>query len=118
METETTSAETVQETAASDKTIAIIAYLTLIGLIIAFVMNKDKKEAFGAYHIRQCLGLCVCGVGLFIIGMVPILGWILSMLGSLFMIYLWIMGLMNALNGNMKPIPFVGKKFEEWFANV
>jgi len=26
------------------KTIAIIAYITIIGLIIAFVMNNDKKD--------------------------------------------------------------------------
>ena len=38
-----------------DKSIAIIAYLTLIGLIVAFVMNNDKKQPFAAYHIRQSL---------------------------------------------------------------
>lgn len=101
-----------------DKSIGIIAYLTLIGLIIAFVMNKDKNDVFGAYHIKQSLGLCVCGIGLFIIGMIPILGWIISFLGTLFLLYLWIMGLMNALNGKLKPVPVLGTKFEQWFANI
>lgn len=31
-----------------DKTIAIIAYLTFIGLVIAFVMNNEKKKI----HLR------------------------------------------------------------------
>ena len=110
--------ETNAQTAPADKTIGIVAYLTLIGLIIAFVMNSEKKEAFGAYHIRQSLGLCVCGLALSVIGLIPFLGWILSILGSFFIIYLWIMGLMNALNGKTAPLPVLGGKFEEWFASL
>ncbi len=41
------------------KKIAIIAYITIIGLIIAYVMNNDKKLPFASYHIRQSLGLGV-----------------------------------------------------------
>lgn len=115
---ETNKTETNAQTVPTDKTIGIIAYLTVIGLVAAFVMNQNKKDPFGTYHIKQSLGLCVCGLALFIVGLVPILGWILSILGSIFMIYLWIMGFLNALNGKMKPLPFFGKKFEEWFANL
>lgn len=110
--------ETSEQTEPQGKTIGMIAYLTLIGLLIAFIMNQEKKAAFGTYHIKQVLGLCLCGLVLFVVGMIPILGWILSILGSLFLIYLWAMGLMNALNNKMKPVPFLGKKFEEWFKNV
>lgn len=51
------------------KNIAIIAYITIIGLIIAFVMNNDKKDAFASYHIKQSLGLAVTGLALGVIGM-------------------------------------------------
>ena len=40
---------TVQE----GKTIAIISYITIIGLIIAFIMNQSKKNSFASFHIRQ-----------------------------------------------------------------
>lgn len=118
MENNTTSTETTTNSEQDNKTIAVIAYLTIIGLIIAFIMNQEKKDDFAAYHIKQVLGICICGLVLFIVGMIPILGWIISILGSLFLIYLWIVGLMNALNNKMKPLPFLGEKFEEWFKNI
>ena len=46
------------------KNIAIIAYITIIGLIIAYVMNNDKKDAFATYHIKQSLGLAATGLAL------------------------------------------------------
>lgn len=115
METETTHTEA---NTAGDKTIAIVAYLTFIGLIAAYVMNNEKKDPYAAFHIRQSLGLCVCGIGIFIIAMIPLLGWIASFLGSFFLLYLWIVGLINAINEKEKPVPFLGEKFDEWFKGV
>lgn len=117
METETTNTETTHE-GTSEKTIAVVAYLTIIGLVAAFVMNQNKKDEYAAYHIKQSLGLCVCGVALFMVGLIPILGWLLSFFGSLFLLYLWIMGLVNAINGKEKPVPILGRKFEEWFHSI
>jgi len=110
--TETTSAKT------EGKNIAIISYITIIGLIIAFVMNNEKKNAFASYHIRQSLGLGITAIALSMIGIIPILGWIISFLGFFFVLFLWIMGLINALNSKEKPLPVLGKKFEEWFKDV
>lgn len=100
------------------KTIAIIAYLTFIGLIVAFILNNEKKNEYAAFHIKQSLGLVIIGLGIFIIGMIPILGWILSFLGSIFLLYLWIMGLINAINHKTKAVPILGHQFEKWFANI
>ena len=37
---------------------AIIAYLTIIGSVIAIFMNQDdEKNEFVSFHIRQALGL-------------------------------------------------------------
>ncbi len=102
----------------SDKTLGIIAYLTVIGLVAAFVMNKDKNDAYAAYHIKQSLGLCLSGFAIFFVGLIPILGWIVSFLGSVFLLVLWIMGLLNAVNGKQKPVPVLGGRFEAWFKNM
>lgn len=100
------------------KSIAIIAYITLIGLIIAFVMNNDKKNDFAKYHITQSLGLALTGLTLGMIGMIPILGWIINILGIFVLLYMWVIGLMNAINGKESVIPFLGEKYKGWFKNI
>jgi len=107
-----------KSTSYDPKTIAIIAYLTIIGLVIAFLLNNDKKHEFSSYHIRQSMGLVLCSAVLFIIGMIPILGWIVSFLGSIFLVILWVLGLINAINNQIKPVPVLGNYFEEWFKNI
>ena len=100
------------------KTAATIAYITIIGLIIAFVMNNDKKNAFASYHIKQSLGLALTGFALGVIGMIPILGWIINLFGLFVLLYMWIMGLVNAINGQEKAVPILGNKYIEWFKNL
>ncbi len=100
------------------KSTAIIAYITLIGLIVAFVQNAEKKNTFATYHIRQSLGLMCTGLALFVVGLIPFLGWILSILGTFAMIALWIMGLLNAVNGKERPIPMLGSYYNNWFSNI
>lgn len=100
------------------KNIAIIAYITLIGLIVAFVMNSEKKNTFAQYHIRQVLGLAITGFSIGIIGLIPFIGWIISILASIIIIIMWIMGLMNAINEKEQPVPIMGTYFEKWFQNI
>jgi uncharacterized membrane protein len=116
-ETKPITPETNNSTA-EGKTTATIAYLTIIGLIIAFVMNGEKKNEFAQYHIRQSLGLALTGLALGAIGMIPILGWIINIVGFFVIIYMWVMGLMNAINEKQSPVPLLGKKYEEWFKNI
>jgi uncharacterized membrane protein len=100
------------------KSIALIAYITLIGLIVAFVLNRDKKNDFAGYHIRQSLGLALTGLALGVIGVIPILGWIIDLVGIFVLFYMWIVGFVNAMKGNEKPVPILGKKFIEWFKSI
>lgn len=100
------------------KRIAIISYITIIGMVIAFVMNNEKKHDFASFHIRQSIGLCVTGLMLGLVGMVPILGWIINLFGIFVLVYMWIVALVNALNGKEKPAPFLGEKYKEWFKGI
>lgn len=107
-----------QNQLADGKSTAIIAYLTLIGLIAAFVMNNDKKNPFASYHIRQSLGLMCTGLALGFVNIIPFLGWVISIVGVVVLMALWIMGLMNAINGKEQPIPLLGNLYSKWFANI
>lgn len=101
-----------------NKNIAIIAYITIIGLIIAFVMNNEKKDPFAAYHIKQSLGLALTGLALGVVGLIPILGWIINIFGIFVLLYMWVVGLMNAINGKENSVPFLGEKYKEWLKNL
>ncbi len=108
-----------------DRTIAILAYITIIGFIIAIVMHGSKKTALGSFHLRQVLGLIVTGLALWlpgiIISMIPIVNFLMLIIWpvigiSLFVI--WLMGLIAAANGERKPAPLVGEYYQKWFANA
>ena len=100
------------------KTMAIISYLWIIGLIIAFVMNNEKKNEFASYHIKQSLGLSLTWLVLSFINVIPILGWLVFIVASFVLLYMWIMGFMNAVNLKEKPVPLLGEKYLEWFKNI
>lgn len=99
------------------KTVAIIAYITLIGWIIALVMNNGNKTQLGTFHVRQALGIMCVGVVFAIIsGFIGI--WILSSIINLALLVLWILGLVSAVQGEMKPVPVLGEQFQEWFKGI
>ena len=100
------------------KRIAIISYITVIGLMIAFVMNNEKKHSYTHYHIRQSIGLCLTGFALAIFGVIPIIGWLINIVGIFFLFYMWVIALVNAINGKENPAPFLGRKYEEWFKTI
>lgn len=104
-------------TVTEGKTIAIISYLWIIGLIIAFVMNNDKKNSFASFHIRQMVGLALLSIA---VGFVRyyldfgIIGWVLS----LGVFALWIIGFIGAVQGEEKRVPLLGDQFQEWFKGI
>lgn len=100
------------------KTIAMISYLTVIGLIIAFVMNSEKKLPLANFHIRQSIGIMLTGLVLSFFNVIPLLGTLISAVGFIFLIIMWILGFISALNGEQKLVPILGEKFQEWFKGI
>src|SRR5690606_20490435 len=94
------------------KNIAIIAYLTIIGLVIAYVLNNEKRNEFASYHIRQSFGVFICIFVLSALNYIPLIGWALASIGVLFMVVLWVLGLISAANGTQKPVPLLGHYFQ------
>ncbi|HEA29965.1 MAG TPA: hypothetical protein ENH91_08220 [Leeuwenhoekiella sp.] len=101
----------------SGKLIAVVAYATIIGTIIAIFMNLERKNAFARFHIRQAFGIFILFY-LFGILVSNFDSWFISMPFFLFFAVLWGFGLLNAIQGVAKPIPLVGEKFQEWFTFI
>ncbi|MEE1898320.1 hypothetical protein GN157_04065 [Flavobacterium rakeshii] len=99
------------------KTYAIVSYLTIIGSIIAIILNSEKKDPFASFHIRQALGLTL---GFFALGY-PIGffdSWMVSSAFYLFFFILWIFGFIGALQGQMNLVPILGPFFQKLFKSI
>jgi uncharacterized membrane protein len=105
-----------------DRTVAIVGYLTLVGFIVALLIHNGKKTQLGAFHLRQMLGLIITGMALvvvkFVLIFIPILGWLVIIALWLSMLVFWVLGLISAINGQMKPVPLIGEYYQKWFANT
>lgn len=93
-----------------DKTVAIVSYITLLGFIAAIVIHSNKKTQLGAFHLRQMLGLILTSL----LGIIPLAGIVIL----LFLLVLWIMGLVSAIKGEMKPVPLLGPLYQKWFGSA
>ena len=107
------------------KTIAIISYITIIGWIIAYVQFGKNKSELAIFHIRQSLFLMLCAFAICTVQMlfpfVPYLYWVISLSFSLLMLgflMLWIMGLINAISGEQKPLPLFGNKAQDLLKGI
>ncbi|UHO40105.1 DUF4870 domain-containing protein [Chryseobacterium capnotolerans] len=104
----------------NSKTISILSYVTIIGWIIAYVKSKDLhgKNELANYHLEQGLGFFLLTVIInvllsIIVPIIPVLSF-LNYIGVILLI-LWIFGIINAANEQKKPIPVIGKIFENKF---
>lgn len=118
---ENTNTPTQQE----DKTVAVVAYITLIGFIVAIIMHGSNKTKLGSYHLKQALGLIAVAVAswilMMIIAFIPFVNLLLFILAPVIYIgilVLLIMGIIAAANGQEKPLPLIGGLSAKLFAGA
>jgi uncharacterized membrane protein len=108
--------------ATEDKTAAILSYLTIIGFIVGLVIHNGNKTRLGAFHLRQSLGLFITSLVLiplsFGLAFIPVLGWLTELALWFGLFALWIIGLISAANGQQKPVPVIGEKFQSWLGQA
>ena len=88
------------------KTTDIVAYITIIGWIIAYCAGTKEESKF---HLNQALVLDVAEIILSVLAkiFVGLLGWILG-IADLVLFILWIIGLVHACKGEEKEVPILG----------
>lgn len=96
---------------------AIIGYLTIIGFIVGYFMNNDKKNEFANFHLRQSIGLWLT---FFAVGIVvSTLDFSLVRLSFyVFFGVLFIYSFMTAVSGKSDPAPLVGNFYQKIFAGL
>ena len=88
------------------RTTDVVAYLTWVGLIIALVAG-DRYES--RFHLNQSLVIWLAGTVLGMVAWVPLLGWLIGAVGSLFCVICWFIGIVNAIQGVEKEVPLLGQ---------
>ena len=88
------------------KTTGIIGYLTIIGWLIAFLAG-DKEGA--KFHLNQSLVIILFSlVANMVLPMIPILGWLLSIVVNVAQWVFVILGIISAAKDEEKELPFIG----------
>jgi uncharacterized membrane protein len=99
------------------KKIAVVSYITIIGAVIALIMNSEKKNAFAYFHIRQALGIFITFFAFgYFIGYFD--SWMITSAFWVFIFILWIYGFMGALEGKMRVVPIVGELYQKLFKGL
>lgn len=88
-----------------NKTMAGLAYLLFFLPLVAC-----PESRYARFHANQGLLLLITGVaGSIILGIIPIVGWILMPIFGLGILALGIIGLLNGFGGKAKELPVVGR---------
>ena len=86
-----------------NRMLAMLGYLTM-GVL---PMLGARNSAYAMHHTNQALwifiGSLLCGL----VCIIPILGWIVAAIGSLFLLVCEIIGIVRALKGSGAYLPFV-----------
>jgi uncharacterized membrane protein len=108
----------------SSRYLAFLAYLlSVVGAL--YVLLARRGDAFAVYHARQSLALAVAALATplawvvcaWVLLWVPLAGPVaaVALFALLLGVYLglaiaWVAGMLYALQGRVKPIPFVGRR--------
>ena len=106
----------------SGKVFAILCYalgfIAIPFFILPLVMRDNE---FSLYHSKQVMILWLLGIAGYITGVllfVICIGPFIMLGVGILSLILAIIGLINAINGEAKPLPIIGKWGEQWFAGV
>lgn len=111
------------------KLAGIISYFSIIGWLIAyFGFYNNNKTSIASYQMRQTLLFHLVSMvarwGLSIVlGAIWLSTGFISLYSLLRLVeivffVLWIIGFIGALNGEKKPIPFIGEPAQQLFAGI
>ena len=99
------------------KTAAVVAYITIIGSLIAISMNSEPKHEFARFHTRQAFGLHLVfhGLGLFLSTI-----YLDSARAFFYFVFfgVWVYAFSIVLLNKQIELPLLGSYFQKWFTFI
>jgi uncharacterized membrane protein len=97
----------------ASKPMGILSYIGILVLVPIFTARESRFAMFHAEQgITLCIGAHIIAFLSIIFGLIPVVGWVFSLLFGLVglaLLVLMIIGIVNAANGQAKQIPVLGK---------
>ncbi|MBR5767385.1 MAG: hypothetical protein IKX86_01730 [Clostridia bacterium] len=94
---------------ADNKVMAILAYIWILFLIPLFAAKESK---FARFHTNQGIILFIASIAFGIVnailGLIPVVGAIISVILWICLAVFFILGIVNAVQGKAKELPFIG----------
>ncbi len=98
----------------NEQLVAILCYF-LIGIIWYFADKEMSNSRLAKFHSKQVINLWIINILVnVVIVAVPFIGVPLASLANLVLLVLWIVGLIRAVNMEMKEIPIIGHLAESY----
>ncbi len=92
-----------------------LAWLSYIGILFLVPLLAKKDNPFCMHHAKQGLVYFIIEFCLAILLVIPFLGWIIYVLGMLFMLVMIIIGIVQTLQGNYWEAPLGINKLSKKF---
>ncbi len=92
----------------------ILACLSYVGILFLVPLLAKKESKFAQEHAKQGLVLSIAYVVLLIIGVVPVIGWLLGFFGSLALLVVDLIALVKCFQGEFWEVPVLGKLRKEF----
>lgn len=97
----------------SDNAAGALAYVTVIPAIIFLLVEPYNKNPYIKFHAWQNIFLAIALFAISVIAIIPILGWLIALIGVPVLLIAWIICLVNALQGKRFKLPFIGNLAEK-----
>jgi uncharacterized membrane protein len=97
--------------AESNKALAIVGYIFPILFFLPLVIESSKNSPFAKFHANQQLVLLITMFIVQVVGAVTavfLVGIVILFVGWIFAVVCMIMGIIAAINGQMKKLPLIG----------
>ena len=86
------------------KTTDIVAYITILGWLVAYVAGGREDSKF---HLNQALVVNLALIILAMLMRIPLIGWVAALV-QLAVIVFWIMGILYAVKEQDNEVPLLG----------
>lgn len=98
--------EITEEEIQGNKLMAVLSYL---GILILIPLLTKREVKYIRFHLNQGMVLGIAYIILYVILLIPVIGWILGLIGIIVTGIFSIMGIISAARGKVKRVPLLGK---------